>query len=431
MGVFGIPSFAIGMRIISMAAPAAESPSQTNATLEDIVEAPTLAPSTGTGPLCYVVDEDSSIRQFLSLVLHGSGIDSVEFADGAALRQSAEKRTPDLIFHDVALDSADAVESMTALGARGFRGPVQLTSSRGGAVLDHVKNIGLARKLNMLPVLKKPYETEAVIKIIQGLKLGMAAATAPIELDQALANNWIEFWYQPKIDLRRKQLAGVEASSRARHPQHGIASAAAYIPGASEASVVRLSELALSNALKAGDSLCRLGVNIPVTVNIHAAALGKLPIEDIVQAHHRAPDQWPGLIIDIREKQIIADLRVAAEVGKRLEPHNVRLAIDESGQAFSALAQFGETPFAEIKIDRALVADCATDKAKLAQCKAMIDLAHGFQRHAVGLEIEKTADARTLLSLGCDYGQGVLFGQPMPEARLIALLRQRSAAPAR
>ena len=45
----------------------------------------------------------------------------------------------------------------------------------------------------MLAVLKKPYETEAVVKIIQDLKLGLAAATAKIDIEQALANNWIEF----------------------------------------------------------------------------------------------------------------------------------------------------------------------------------------------------------------------------------------------
>src|ERR1017187_7523027 len=99
--------------------------------------------------LCYLVDEDSSIRQFLSLVLHGSGIDTVEFPDGAALRKSTETRVPDLIFHNISLDSADAIDSMAALGARGFRGAVQLTSNRGAAVLEHVKSIGVEHKLNI------------------------------------------------------------------------------------------------------------------------------------------------------------------------------------------------------------------------------------------------------------------------------------------
>ena len=112
---------------------------------------------------------------------------------------------------------------MVALGKHGYRGAVQLMSNRGAAVLEHVKSIGVQHKLNMLPVLKKPFETDAIVKIIQELKLGMPAAhAARIDLDEALDNKWIEFWYQPKIDLRKKQLAGAEAYARARHPQHGI-----------------------------------------------------------------------------------------------------------------------------------------------------------------------------------------------------------------
>ena len=174
-----------------MPASPAESPPKTASNAAPTVEVPPLA--AGAAPLCYVVDEDASIRQFLSLILHGSGIDTVEFADGAALRQAADKRIPDLIVHNIALDSADVIESLGVLGKRGFGGAVQLTSSRGAAVLEHVKGIGVEHKLHMLPVLKKPYETEAVVKIIQDLKLGLAAATAKIDIEQALANNWIEF----------------------------------------------------------------------------------------------------------------------------------------------------------------------------------------------------------------------------------------------
>jgi EAL domain-containing protein (putative c-di-GMP-specific phosphodiesterase class I) len=41
--------------------------------------------------------------------------------------------------------------------------------------------------------------------------------------------------------------------------------------------------------------------------------------------------------------------------------------------------------------------------------------------------VEKPADARALLSLGCDVGQGFLFAQPMAENRFFTLLRQRAA----
>jgi EAL domain-containing protein (putative c-di-GMP-specific phosphodiesterase class I) len=43
-----------------------------------------------------------------------------------------------------------------------------------------------------------------------------------IEIDEALRNGWFEMWYQPKIDLKRKCLAGAEALARIRHPSYGV-----------------------------------------------------------------------------------------------------------------------------------------------------------------------------------------------------------------
>jgi EAL domain-containing protein (putative c-di-GMP-specific phosphodiesterase class I) len=56
----------------------------------------------------------------------------------------------------------------------------------------------------------------------------------------------------------------------------------------------------------------------------------------------------------------------------------------------------------------------------------VIDLAHNFGSAAVAIGIEKAADALALTSMGCDYGQGFLLGQPMPEERFLSLLRQRA-----
>jgi EAL domain-containing protein (putative c-di-GMP-specific phosphodiesterase class I) len=397
---------------------------------DTVVEAPPLAP--GAAPLCFVIDEEASIRHFISLVLHGFGVDTLEFADGAAMRRALERRAPDLVFHNIPLESADAVESMAALGKHHVRGCVQLMSNRGAAVLEHVKSIGLQHQLNMLPVLKKPFETDAVVKILQDLKLGMPAAAAfRLSLDEALNNKWIEFWYQPKIDLRRKQLAGAEAYARARHPDHGVVMPAAFMPGAPEPAIVKLSELALHSALTAGLNFSRLGINLRLSVNIPMTALVKLPVADIVKAHHSNGEKWPGLIIDVPEDDIVADLTAATEVAAGLAPHNVRLAIDDFGRGRAALAQLSELPFVELKLDRAFVADCSTDKVNAPLCKTVIDLAHGFRCATVAMGIEKASDAVALVSMGCDFGQGFLLGQPMPEERFISLLRQRAATQGR
>src|SRR5689334_3527918 len=66
-------------------------------------------------PLCFVVDEEASIRHFLSLILHGAGIDTEEFGDTATFRKAMERKSPDLVFLNVGLESADAIESVVGL----------------------------------------------------------------------------------------------------------------------------------------------------------------------------------------------------------------------------------------------------------------------------------------------------------------------------
>lgn len=381
-------------------------------------------------PLCFLVDEESSIRHFLSLVLHGSGVDTAEFPDGASMRKAIGGQAPHVVFLNVSLDSSEAIESVIALGKAGYRGAVQLMSNRGAAVLDHVKSIGLQHKLNMLPVLKKPFETEAVIKILTTLKLGIlpAPGEASMALSDALAKNAIEFWYQPKIDLRKKQLAGVEAFARARHPEHGIILPSAFMKDAAEGDIVKLAELGVTAALKAGLAFAKLGIHLRIAINIPVQALVKLPVAELVRAHRREGEKWPGLIIDVTEQQIISDLAVATELTKKFEPYNVRLAVDDFGKAYAALTRIKELPFAELKLDRVFVTDCGSDKVNAPLCKTVIDLAHSFGSVAVAVGIEKASDAVALVSMGCDYGQGFLLGQPMPEERFLSLLRQRAGS---
>ncbi len=387
----------------------------------------TTAESPERTPLCFVVDGDASIRHFLSLVLHGVGVDTEELAHGNSVEAALDKRKPHLIFLNIALKSSEAIETVIALGRRAYTGHVQLMSARGSAVLAHVKSIGEQHRLQMLPILKKPFETTAILKIMQELKLGDPPSVAGrIDLEEALNKNWIEFWYQPKIDLRKKQLAGIEAFARARHPAYGVLLPDAFMPGAREAAITALSELALTQSLNASRNFAKLGVNLRLAVNIPVTALVKLPLIEIIQAHRSNFEKWPGMIIDIPEEQIISDIALANEMSKKLKPLDVQLAVDHFGRGYGSLARLKESPFAELKLDRAFVTDAGTDKVNAPLCKSVIDLAHSFGSVAVAIGIEKASDALALTSMGCDHGQGFLLGQPMPEERFISLLRQRA-----
>ena len=179
-------------------------------------------PVLSAAPLCFIIDEESSIRHFVSLILQGIGIDTMEFADGDAFRAARSPRPPDLIFLNISLDANDAIQSIEALGKLGYTGAVQLMSNRGSAVLENLKQIGEQHNLRMLPVLKKPFETSAIQKLVAEQKLGFSPKTeARVGLAEALANDWVEFWYQPKVDMRqaarRRRSFRPRASPAARH----------------------------------------------------------------------------------------------------------------------------------------------------------------------------------------------------------------------
>ncbi|MFZ3227426.1 MAG: EAL domain-containing protein, partial [Xanthobacteraceae bacterium] len=212
---------------------------------------------------------------------------------------------------------------------------------------------------------------------------------------------------------------------------HGVLLPSAFMPGAKEAELIALSELALSKALTAAASFGKLGVNLRMAVNIPVPALVKLDVAAIVQTYRPQFEKWPGLIIDVSEEQIVSDLALANDFTNRLQHLNVQLAIDDFGRGYSSLVRLKNLPFAELKLDRAFVADCGTDEVNAPLCKTVIDLAHNFGSVAVAIGIEKTSDALALVSMGCDYGQGFLLGQPMREERFVSLLRQRAGSQAR
>ena len=392
---------------------------------------------TGNGrlPVSYIVDEDPRICHFLSLILHGQGVRTEEYSDGRSFLRAVERHPGELVFLNIGRDSAEAMQLIETLGKQGYFGFVQLMSDRGSAVLEHAKRCAEQHKLIALPILTKPFQTEAIINILQTLKLGDASPLKPGEappiaarlgLAEALAKNWIEYWYQPKIDLRQKQLIGAEAFVRARRPNYGAMPPAAFMSDASESDLVSLAEHSLISALKAGSRFSDVGVNLRLAVNMSMNALVQLPVLDIVRSHRAKLDKWPGLIIDITEQQIVTDPELASDIAKRLMHLNVQLAIDDFGRGYSSLTRLKELPFAELKLDRVFVTNCGVDKTLAPICRTVIDLAHNFGSKAVAVGIEKATEAVALVSMGCDYGQGFLLGQPMLEDRFISLLRLRS-----
>lgn len=376
-------------------------------------------------PLCFVVDKEESHRHFLSLALQSYGIETALFSKPHDLREGLSRRKPDLIFLDVSPASTEAIESVKALAERSYRGPVQLMSA--GPETAAVEQLGQRNALRMLPALPEPVDRAAIRKVVRENHLdGSPVVSGQIGLDEALSKNWLEFWYQPKIDLRKKQLAGVETFARVRHPQHGIMLPGAFMENATEQSLIDLTERSIVHALKTGLSFSKIGISFRLAVNVTVSAILKVPLSKIVREYRREGEEWPGLILDVTEDQIASNLPTCRDFMAEVKALGVRLAIDDFGRGFLPLARMNEISVAELKLDRSFVTDCASDKKHAAICKTIVDLAHNFEATAVAVGVEKPADAHTLFRMGCDFGQGYLFAQPMAQDRFLTLLKQRA-----
>src|SRR5919198_2583527 len=301
-------------------------------------------------PLCFVVDREEAHRHYVSLALQSYGIETALFAKAHSLREGLSRRTPDLVLLEVAPAAADAIESVRALAERSYRGPVQLMSSGNAADTGAVAQLGQRSALRILPALPKPIDRAAIRKVVRENKLdGAPTASGQISLEDALSSNWLEFWYQPKIDLRKKQLAGVEIFARVRHPEHGILLPGAFMESASDQSLVDLTERSIVHALKTGVSFSKIGINFRLAVNVSIAALPKLSLKSIVREYRGENDDWPGLILDVTEDQIATDVPACRDFAIDARSWGVQLAIDDFGRGFLPLTRMNEIPFAELK----------------------------------------------------------------------------------
>jgi EAL domain-containing protein (putative c-di-GMP-specific phosphodiesterase class I) len=252
-----------------------------------------------------------------------------------------------------------------------------------------------------------------------------------IAIAEALNQHWFEIWYQPKIDLKRKCLAGAEALARIRHPEHGVLLPGSFVAEVDGDSIGELAQQALLATLTDWSMFEDAGFNLHLAVNVPASALSRLPIPAIVAEYRPQSPRWPGLIVEVTEDQIVRDKAPIAEIAAQFRGSNISIAIDDFGAGYSSFSSLRNLPFAELKIDRSFVRGCATDAANAAICQTAIDLAHRFGSAAVAEDVESQADLLALMAMGCDFGQGAIIGPAMPKEQFLDMLRQRMSQPPR
>jgi EAL domain-containing protein (putative c-di-GMP-specific phosphodiesterase class I) len=242
------------------------------------------------------------------------------------------------------------------------------------------------------------------------------------ELRQAIDQNELRLFLQPKIDLANHQVSAAEALVRWQHPTRGMVPPMEFIPFAEQTGFIRhltlwmLEEAARQwHSLQPPDGLLRIAINLSTRDLMDPDFAAKV---DALLARHNAPRN--GFCLEITESAIMDDPQRAETTLNQLSDSGYKLSIDDFGTGYSSLAYLKRLPVNELKIDKSFVMGMEHDESDAQIVRSTIDLAHNLGLSVVAEGVENAVVYQLLGDLNCDEGQGYYMSKPMPSAEFNA-----------
>jgi diguanylate cyclase (GGDEF)-like protein/PAS domain S-box-containing protein len=238
-------------------------------------------------------------------------------------------------------------------------------------------------------------------------------------LHRAIERGEMRIHYQPMIDLDEGSLIGFEALIRWEHPERGLVAPMEFVPLAEETGlIVPLGVWALEQACKQAVRWHEATPDAPLlsmSVNLSPRQLAEpaLP-NDVARVLHDSGIQPSALWLEITESTLMRDAESALSALGALRALGLHLAVDDFGSGYSSLAYLARLPVEQLKIDRSFTAGVGTRRDSTAIVDAIVSLSRALHLLTVGEGIETREQFRLLRGMGCEIGQGYLFGPARP-----------------
>lgn len=246
----------------------------------------------------------------------------------------------------------------------------------------------------------------------------VVARTIERELRDAIVNDTFEIAYQPVFDAVSQKIVGAEALLRWESPTRGPVKTKDFIGIAEETGLIdSIGKIVLSRA-------CRDALAWPdlfLAVNLSSSQLRNPSFaEDLSEILAETAFPADRLELELTEKFLVFDAEMAMRVLVDIRKLGVRLALDDFGSGFSAVAHLRQFPFSKIKIDRTLVnAACNSETARVI-LQAGITVARVLKL-SIAAEGVETGEHRDMMRVaGCDLLQGWLYAKAGPADHIAA-----------
>jgi predicted signal transduction protein with EAL and GGDEF domain len=233
------------------------------------------------------------------------------------------------------------------------------------------------------------------------------------ELRAGIANGEVRPYYQPLVSLKSGKLLGFEVLARWHHPARGLIAPVQFIQLAEDTGLI--TDLSYSLLRQACLEARTWPSQLQLAVNVSPYQLKDRAMPERILAILTETGFAPGrLEVEVTETALVNDLESARSILTSLQNVGIRVALDDFGTGYSSLYHLHELRFDKIKIDQCYVQSLADSAESVKIVNAILGLGKslGLLTTAEGIECE--AHSTWLADQGCSFGQGYLFGRPMP-----------------
>lgn len=400
------------------------------------------APSTAIASL-LVVDDNIVQRLQVVALCRELGIDMIyEAGSGAEALEllSLLVLPPDIAILDLEMPGMDGIELIERLHERKLAIPLIVVSGREAVLIDTVETMARNLGIPVVAGIRKPLRKETLAAALDGWDHERAAPAAaasreplppidPRELAAAIASGAITVHYQPKVDMARGLVCGVEALARWTHPLLGPVGPDRFVAVAEQEGLIRALTLAVLRQAFADAARWReRGLILSLAVNLSPVLLEDpslvREVSQLLDDHGLDPRH---VVLEITENSVVDCMGVALGVLARLRLKGFRLSIDDYGTGFSSMQQLARVPFTELKIDRAFVHGAARRTNLRVILQSALDMSRQLGLVTVAEGIETLPDWQLVRDSGCGVGQGFLISRAMPAEELPAWIESHEA----
>jgi diguanylate cyclase (GGDEF)-like protein/PAS domain S-box-containing protein len=259
----------------------------------------------------------------------------------------------------------------------------------------------------------------------------LARLTLESALRHALERNEFSLDYQAKLDLKTKNITGVEALLRWHHPDLGVVSPTQFIPVAEETGmIVPIGRWVLRTACAQNVAWQQDGLPpLCIAVNLSARQFADESLTTDIVAALRDNGMKPELLeLELTESMVMQNPERAVKILTAISEMGVRIAIDDFGVGYSSLAQIKRFPIDTLKVDRSFIRDLEKNAEDRAITEAIISMGKTLSLTVVAEGVETEEQQNFLVDHACDAMQGYYFSKPIDRDQFASFLRQHAAA---